>query len=86
MSCLQNPLTTPPAPIEETMKIPLDSLSEDALAGIVEAFVLREGTDYGEREFSLAEKCAAVRRQLERGDAEIHFDPASGSTDVRLIG
>jgi hypothetical protein len=34
----------------------------------LEAFVLREGTDYGEREVSLDEKVAL---QLERGEAEI---------------
>jgi uncharacterized protein YheU (UPF0270 family) len=54
--------------------IPHAELSADALRGVVESFVLREGTDYGEREVSLDQKVAQVLRQLERGDARIIFD------------
>jgi uncharacterized protein YheU (UPF0270 family) len=68
------------------MKIPLDGLSEPALANIIESFVLREGTDYGERETDLASKCAAVRRQLAAGEAELHFDPETETIDIRLAG
>ena len=50
-------------------------LSPQALLSVVESFVLREGTDYGEREFSLDEKVAQVMRQLERGEARIMFEP-----------
>ena len=35
---------------------------------MIEAFVLREGTDYGEQERSLAQKVEDVRRQLKSGD------------------
>jgi uncharacterized protein len=66
------------------IKVPPQSLSPDALRGVVEAYVLREGTDYGHRDFALAEKCEAVERQLARGEAEIWFDPESHTTDVRL--
>ncbi|HEY5645945.1 MAG TPA: YheU family protein [Pseudomonadales bacterium] len=67
------------------MKIPLSSLSEDALAAIIETFVLREGTDYGPGEHDLASKCLAVRRQLERGEAEIDFDPNTETVDIRPV-
>jgi len=63
--------------------IPVDSLSEDALTGIIESFVLREGTDYGHREFDLASKCLAVRRQLVAGEAEIYFDATTDTIDIR---
>jgi uncharacterized protein YheU (UPF0270 family) len=66
------------------IKIPLESLSAEALEGVIEAFVLREGTDYGHRDFTLEEKREAVRRQLRQGVAEIWFDPETGSTTVRL--
>ena len=64
------------------MKIPLDALSDEALAGIIEAFVLREGTDYGHRDFSLERKCAAVRRQLERGEARLVYDEDARSPNI----
>jgi uncharacterized protein YheU (UPF0270 family) len=47
--------------------------------------VLREGTDYGEREFSLEQKVAQVRAQLERGRARIVFDPESNSVTIEVV-
>jgi uncharacterized protein YheU (UPF0270 family) len=44
--------------------------------------VLREGTDYGEREFSLEQKMAHVAAQIEAGEAQIWFDPNSNSIDI----
>jgi uncharacterized protein YheU (UPF0270 family) len=67
-----------PAPVA----IPLDALSPEALRGVIEAFVGREGTDYGERERTLEEKVADVRRQLERGEVRIVFDPDSESVNI----
>lgn len=66
----------------EPVPIPYKELSADALRGVVESFVLREGTDYGEREVSLEQKVAQVMRQLERGEAQILFDPGSESIDI----
>ena len=65
------------------MRIPLDQLSVAALKGIIESFVLREGTDYGHQDVDLASKCAAVRRQLGAGEAEIFFDAETESIDIR---
>jgi uncharacterized protein YheU (UPF0270 family) len=36
---------------------------------------LREGTDYGERDAPHERKVADVIRQLERGEAQIMYDP-----------
>jgi uncharacterized protein YheU (UPF0270 family) len=66
------------------VKIPLNTVSEAALAGIVEDFVLREGTDYGPGEHGFASKCAEVRAQLANGEAAINFDPVTGTIDIRL--
>lgn len=52
------------------------------MRGVLESFVLREGTEYGARDFSLDEKVAHVMRQLRRGEAQIVFDPDSGTIDV----
>jgi len=78
-------LATEPAREERRLKIPLTTLSETALGGIIEAFVLREGTDYGHEEHDLIEKCQMVRRQLEAGEAEIDFDPETQSVDIRPV-
>ncbi|HEY5717566.1 MAG TPA: YheU family protein [Motiliproteus sp.] len=56
------------------MEIPWQELSGDALDGLIEEFVTREGTDYGHEDYSLADKVAQVRRQLHRGEAVIVYD------------
>jgi uncharacterized protein len=66
----------------QPMVIPHTELSAEALRGVVESFVLREGTDYGEREISLDQKVAQVLRQLERGEARIVFDAELESVDI----
>ena len=37
----------------DPVPIPFQDLSADALRGVIESFVLREGTDYGAHEYSL---------------------------------
>ena len=64
------------------IEVPLDSLSEDALRGLVESFVLREGTDYGAIERTHEQKIADVLRQLKRGEARIEFDPSTESVNI----
>ena len=56
------------------MIIPWNKLSAPALDGIIEEFVLREGTEYGASEFSLDQKKLDVKRQLERAEVQITFD------------
>jgi uncharacterized protein len=68
------------------VKVPTHALSPQALRGLVEAFVLREGTDYGHRDYSLEEKFAAVERQIAAGTAAVWFDPATGTVDIRSAG
>jgi hypothetical protein len=62
--------------------IPKDRLSREALLGLVDAFVLREGTDYGHEEPSLESKRADVLRQLDRGEVVIVFDPRTESANL----
>lgn len=73
----------PEAPVG--VVVPLDSLSEAALSALIESFVNREGTDYGDRERSLEAKVADVRRQLERGEARIEFDPQTESVNIVAV-
>lgn len=62
--------------------VPHRELSAAALRGVLEAFVLREGTDYGEVEASFEEKVQQVLRQIERGEASIVFDAASETVGI----
>ena len=66
----------------EPIFVPYTELSADALRGVLESFVLREGTEYGERDVSLDQKVAQVERQLQRGEAQIVFDPESQTIDI----
>lgn len=59
------------------IEIPLDRLSPEILKAVIEEFVLREGTDYGVSETSMDSKITQVRRQLDRGDVLITFDPGT---------
>ena len=61
---------------------PHTELAADLLRAIIESFVLREGTDYGEEEFTLDQKVERVIRQLERGEAQIVFDPDTESVNI----
>ncbi|WP_317932055.1 YheU family protein [Halioxenophilus sp. WMMB6] len=58
------------------MIIPHSQLSEEALQGIIEEFVSREGTDYGHLDYSFEEKCLQVKRQIEQGAVTIVYDEA----------
>jgi uncharacterized protein YheU (UPF0270 family) len=62
--------------------VPHTDLSPEALTGVIESFVLREGTDYGERDVPFETKVLQVRRQLERREAEIVYDPQSESIAI----
>jgi len=64
------------------MIIPWQDLPAATLDNLIESFVLREGTDYGEESFSLAEKVAQVRQQLEHGDVVILYSELHESVTI----
>lgn len=68
----------------DLVEVPSTELAPETLQALVESFVLREGTDYGMQEVTLASKVAQVLRQLQRGEARIVFDPATESVDIRV--
>jgi uncharacterized protein YheU (UPF0270 family) len=59
-------------------------LSPDALRGLIEEFVTREGTDYGLREKDLDEKVEDVERQLFTGEARIVYDLVDERANIVL--
>jgi uncharacterized protein YheU (UPF0270 family) len=64
------------------VNIPVAALSEDALLGVIDDYVNREGTDYGHQMIDLAQKRLAVRRALDSGRAVITYDPQSQTTTI----
>ena len=67
------------------MMIPHRMLSPDALRGVIEAFVTREGTDYGAQEVSLETKVLQVRQQLDEGTAVLVYDEDTDSCTIQPI-
>ena len=59
---------------ESGIVIPWERLSEGALRGVIEEFVTREGTEYGDHDVSLDDKVRDVQRQLERREVVVLFD------------
>lgn len=64
------------------MIIPIQELAPDTLRNLVEAFVLREGTDYGEQEVSLSDKVDQVIAQLRAGEACLLYSELHETVDI----
>ena len=64
------------------MEIRYEELEADTLQAVIEAFVLREGTDYGENEFTLEEKLSHVMEQLKQGKVHLTFDETSNTCNI----
>ena len=64
------------------MIIPWQQVSPETLENLIETFVLREGTDYGEQERSLIDKVADVRRQLETGEVVLVWSELHESVNI----
>ncbi|HEX7676238.1 MAG TPA: YheU family protein [Bdellovibrio sp.] len=71
-----------PDEVKPPVEIPADQLSHDAIAGIVESFILREGTDYGANEVSLEKKKEQIHRQISKKEIKIVFDPNTESVTL----
>ena len=64
------------------MIIPHHELSPEAMQGIIEDFVTRDGTDYGEVETPLQVKIDHVKNQLDKGHCFILYDTELQSTVI----
>ncbi len=63
----------------ELVVVPWRELPTETVAAVVEAFVLREGTNYGAEEHHFETKVAQVRKQLEEGSILMVFDTLEDS-------
>ena len=64
--------------------IPINKLSAKALKGVIEEFISRAGTDYGEVEASQETKFRQVKQKLENGLAVLIFDDEAETTNIFL--
>ncbi|MBM4251512.1 MAG: YheU family protein [Deltaproteobacteria bacterium] len=64
------------------MQIPIDLLEQDTLRNVIENFITREGTDYGDHEVSLEAKINQVMRQLRSGTVILVFDAETESVNI----
>jgi len=67
------------------MVIPYQKLDAEVLRAVISEFVTREGTDYGDRVYTLDEKIAAVRAQLGAGSAQIVYDTESETCSIVAV-
>lgn len=64
------------------MIIPFKELPTETLNNLIESFILREGTDYGEGEFSLNDKITHIKAQLNHGDVVIVYSELHESINI----
>ena len=67
------------------MDIPYTDLSDDALLGVIQEFILREGTDYGHVEVSFDTKVEQVKDQLRNGQIKLTIDPDSETCNLERV-
>jgi uncharacterized protein YheU (UPF0270 family) len=65
-------------------RIPVNKLSPNALQAVIEEFISREGTDYGEIEVPMETKFRHVKYKLETGSAVLIFDDETETTNIFL--
>lgn len=71
-----------PAEATPPVVIPYDKLDAETLRRVIEAYVLREGTEYGAHDVTLEHKVAQVLVQLHSGAATIAFHPDTETVDI----
>lgn len=67
------------------MIIPWQILDPQTLNNLIESFVLREGTDYGVQEKTLADKVNDVKLHLINGTAAIFWSELHETIDIKII-
>ena len=71
---------------DKSKEIPIEiqphQISAHALNGIIENFILREGTDYGLVEVTYEKKADQIRRQIDKGEIKIVFDQSTETVSL----
>ena len=64
--------------------IPVSRLSAKALRCVIDEFISRNGTDYGETDISRETKFRYVKDKLKNGSAVLIFDDETETTNILL--
>ena len=64
------------------MIIPFDALEPDTLTALLETFVVQEGADQFDTDYTLAQKVEQVRMQLQQKQVFIVFDSLTESCNI----
>jgi uncharacterized protein YheU (UPF0270 family) len=64
--------------------IPYQQIPEETLTRMLEEFVTREGTNYGEQEFTLEELVEQLKCQVKTKKAVIQYDDESQTCQIIL--
>lgn len=65
------------------MIIPWQEIPAETLQNMVESYILREGTDYGEMDYSLVEKTAQLLHNIKIGKAIIVWSELHETFDIK---
>lgn len=69
---------------DDYTEVPYHMLSDEALRGVIQEFVLREGTDYSHQDWGMEKKVDQVLNQIKIKQAVILFDHRLESCTISL--
>jgi uncharacterized protein YheU (UPF0270 family) len=64
------------------MIVPWQDIDKATLENLIQEYVTRDGTDYGEQEVSLETKVAQVHERLKTGAAVVWFDEGTETVNI----
>ena len=67
---------------EEGVEVPYLDINPETLRNMIEEFVSRDGSDWGEAGGSMEDKIKQVLRQFESGKIKVVFDLTSHSANI----
>jgi len=67
-----------------TVEVPWDQIKPHALRGLIEEYISRDGTFYGDLEMAMDQKVDIVIGQLKAGEAVITWNVGLHSGDIVL--
>ena len=67
---------------EEGIEVPYKDINPETLRNMIEEFVSRDGSDWGDTGGSMEDKIKQVLRQFESGKIKVVFDLTSQSANI----